>query len=195
MEPKGPLPQSQNNPVHILTFYVLRSMLMLSSHVYSGLWSGLFPSLSPYKFYVHFSCTWYMPHDLPISSSLTYTSLAAHIITLRTIVLSSLLLLIPFYVHVYCSGPYFRTPSANVFLLKSENTDTQDCNPHSVCCDSVKSTDLKNCTCVYATVLYTNAPLSVRYQCHGKCCNSKKLYVSTTVSIITQGNMRATCFD
>ena len=26
-------------------------------------------------------------------------------------------------------------------------------------------------------------------------CNTKKLYVSTTVFIITQGNMRATCFD
>ena len=26
-------------------------------------------------------------------------------------------------------------------------------------------------------------------------CNTKKLYFSTTVFIITQGNMRATCFD
>ena len=27
------------------------------------------------------------------------------------------------------------------------------------------------------------------------CCNTNKLHVSTTVFIITQGNMRATCFD
>ena len=37
------------------------------------------------KFYVHFSSTWYMPRDLPISSSLIYTSLGVHIITLHSI--------------------------------------------------------------------------------------------------------------
>jgi len=32
-------------------------------------------------------------------------------------------------------------------------------------------------------------------KCQDTYCNTKKLYVSTTVFIITQGNMRATCFD
>ena len=73
MEPERSLPHSpvpilsQIKSVHASSSYFLRSILVLSSHPFLGVASGLLPSGLPTKLYMHLSCPPNVPRDPSIS--------------------------------------------------------------------------------------------------------------------------------
>jgi len=118
----------QINPVPALpSFFLKIHLVLLSSHLYPGFPSGLFPSSFSTKTLHVFYLLPYRPHAQPTSSRFIWSSKLSFVRSknqeaCRYIIFSIVLILPSSWAQTSSSEPYSQIPSANGLLLIWETT-------------------------------------------------------------------------